>query len=456
MAIEVINPATEEVTGRYKEMSQVELETIITDMAQEQKEWLKTSFSQRKELMLKAADVIRAHADEYARIITEEMGKPITQALGEVIKCAELCEYYATTAEDYLKPQHIATENNKSYRCFQPLGIIFAIMPWNFPFWQALRFIVPNLMGGNGALLKHAPNSTGAALAIEKIFIKAGFPKNIFRSLVIDVDLCSYIIEHQEIKGVTITGSEKAGSAVASQAGKALKKVVLELGGSDPYLILADADVDDAVVQCTKSRLTNAGQICISAKRLIVVESIYDDFVKKIEHEIKAKFQCGDPQDSKTTMGPMAREDLMKEVHSQVVTSIDAGAKCILGGQPLDKKGYYYPATLLLNVKPGMPAYDNEIFGPVVSVIKVKDEAEAIKVANDSPYGLGAAVFTQNIERGEIIARDEIIAGTCNVNKLLGSDQRLPFGGTKLSGFGRELASEGMQEFMNVKTVVVK
>ena len=456
MTITVINPATEEIAGEYQEMSKAEVEKIINDMATEQHSWSKLSFDVRKTLMLKAAAELSDNAETYAMVITQEMGKPITQAIDEIQKCAALCEYYANTAEAYLKPQPIATENTKSYRCFKPMGIIYAIMPWNFPFWQALRFIVPNLMGGNAALLKHAPNSTGAALALQKIFHKAGFPKNIFRSLIIDIELSPYVVEHPEIKGVTLTGSERAGSIVASQAGKALKKVVMELGGSDPYLILEDADIDHAVVQCTQSRLTNAGQICISAKRLIVVESIYNEFVEKLKKQIQENFSCGDPTDPNTTMGPMAREDLMHELHEKVQRSIESGAQCVFGGHPLDEKGFFYPPTLLLNVKKGMSAYDEELFGPVVSVIKVKNELEAIQVANDSPYGLGAAVFTSDLERGEKIARDEIIAGTCNVNKRVGSDQRLPFGGTKLSGFGRELAAEGLQEFSNIKTVIVK
>ncbi len=456
MVIEVINPATEEVAGRYEKMNKSDVEKLIKDMSAEQKKWALTSFEHRKALMLKAGAELRDNKHKYGMIITQEMGKPITQAMGEIEKCAGLCEYYANTAEAYLKPQPIETENTKSYRCFKPMGIIYAIMPWNFPFWQALRFIVPNLMAGNAALLKHASSSIGAALALEKIFHQVDFPKNIFRSLVIDVELSPYIIEHAEIRGVTLTGSERAGSTVAAQAGKALKKVIMELGGSDPYLILEDANIDYAVQQCATSRLSNAGQICISAKRLIVVESVYDEFVEKLKTQIQDNFKCGDPTDPKTTMGPMAREDLLKELHDKVQKTIDAGAECVFGGKRLEGKGFFYPPTLLLNVRKGMTAYHEELFGPVVCVIKVKNEAEAIEVANDSPYGLGAAVFTSDIEKGERIARDEIVAGTCNVNKLVGSDQRLPFGGTKLSGFGRELASEGLHEFCNVKTVVVK
>ena len=455
MAIQVVNPASETVVGNYREMSHQEVENIISDMYDTQQEWARTSFEERGNVMRQAGRLLKQDDEDYARIITEEMGKPITQAIGEIHKCANLCFYYADTAADYLQDQPIETEHYRSYRCFEPLGIIFAIMPWNFPFWQALRFIVPNVMGGNAALLKHAPNSTAAALALEKLFVQAGFPQNIFRSLVIDVEECSTVIAHRHIKGVTITGSEGAGAAVATEAGKALKKVVLELGGSDPYVVLDDADIDLAVDQCVRSRLNNAGQICISAKRMIVVDEVYEHFVDKLKKAIPEHFACGDPRNPETTMGPMARKDLRDELHDKVKRSIENGARCVLGGEPLEGTGYFYPPTLLLDVGPGMPAYDEELFGPVVSVIKVADEAEAIQVANDTPYGLGGAVFTTDLARGERIARHEITTGTCTVNQKVDSDQRLPFGGTKRSGFGRELAAEGIREFMNIKTIVV-
>lgn len=455
MTIDVFNPATGQLHKSYEEMSQEELSTIIDKMDAQQKEWAKLSIAERAPLMHKAAQIIRDNMDHYASIITEEMGKPITQARGEMEKCANLCDYYAENAAHYLADEHIDTEFEKSYTTYEPLGIVFAIMPWNYPFWQVMRFAVPNLMAGNAGLLKHAPNSTGAALAIEEIFIKAGFPEGLFRSLVIDVPLCSYVIEHKKIIGVTLTGSERAGQAVASQSGNALKKVVLELGGSDPYLILEDADLDLAAKECATSRLSNAGQVCISAKRIIVVDSIRDAFLEKLNTELD-QFICGDPMNPATTMGPMAREDLRDIVDDQVQRSIAAGAVCTRGGKKVEGDGYYYEPTLFLDVKEGIAAHDEEVFGPVVCVLYARDTQHAIEIANDSPYGLGGAVFTSNVELGEEIAARHINAGMCFVNGKVGSDARLPFGGTKLSGFGRECAQFGVREFMNAKTVVVK
>lgn len=454
MSIDVINPATGELLQSYTEIPQQQVGQIIEEMESVRQQWLHTSFTERSKLMHQAAQVIRNNIERYATIITQEMGKPITQAKAEMEKCIWLCEYYADNTETHLKPEIIKTEKRKSYKCFEPLGIIFAIMPWNFPFWQVLRFAVPNLMGGNAGLLKHAPNSTGAALAIEEIFEQAGFPKGLFRSLVVDVDVCPFIIEHPLVAGVTLTGSGKAGQIVGAQAAQALKKAVLELGGSDPYLVLEDADLDLAAEQCAISRMSNAGQICISAKRIIVVDAVREAFTEKLLAQVK-KYQCGDPMQPETTLGPMAREDLRAQLHDQVQRSIASGVQCVMGGQLPNGKGYFYPTTVFVDVKKGMPAYDEELFGPVVCVIYAKDEAEAIAIANDSPFGLAGAVFTQDLERGEHIARDLIRTGTCNVNALVSSDPRLPFGGIKQSGYGRELAAEGVHEFMNIKTVTV-
>lgn len=451
---ETINPATEEVLNVYPIMSQQEVDSVLKEMAKTQEAWQHTSLSTRQQKMHKLADLIEAQVESLAEIITLEMGKPITQAKGEILKCVTLCRYYAENAEALLKPQQIQTERRKSYRCFEPLGIIFAIMPWNFPFWQVLRFAVPNLMAGNAGVLKHAVNSTGAALALEKLFLEAGFLENLFRSIIIDVNLAPFVIEHPAVQGVTLTGSERAGMAVAQTAGRALKKCVLELGGSDPYLILEDADLDLAVEQCVLSRLSNAGQICIAAKRIIVVEAVYEAFMEKLIPAVEA-YQCGDPMLAQTLLGPMARQDLQVQLDQQVKKCIALGASCLKGGAPLKGKGYYYPATVLTDLNKQMPAYQEELFGPVVCVFKVTNEAEAIAMANETAYGLGAAVFTRNLEKGEQIARHHLKAGTCNVNALVGSDPRLPFGGVKRSGFGRELAAEGIHEFMNIKTVVV-
>ncbi|MGJ3494108.1 Succinate semialdehyde dehydrogenase [NAD(P)+] Sad [Piscirickettsia salmonis] len=452
--LKVINPATGVLLHQYETMSREEILSIIDDAASARQRWERSSWRERKSLMHQLAALLRQEKAACARIITEEMGKPVTQAQAEIEKCAVLCEYYAESAEGQLQPELIDAGRVKSYRCYEPLGVIFGIMPWNFPFWQVLRFAVPNIMGANAVLLKHAPNSTGAALALEKLFVNAGFPKHLFRSLVIDVDLVSTVIEHEYVAGVTLTGSSRAGRAVGAQAAHALKKIVLELGGSDPYLILADADLDLAAEQCVTSRLNNTGQVCIAAKRIIAVDAIYDEFVGKVIECVKT-YHCADPMRASTKMGPLARLDLLEQLDQQVQRSIAAGVKCILGGKRAEGEGYYYEPTILVDVKKGTPAYDEELFGPVVSILSAQDEAAAINIANDTPFGLGAAVFTRDIKRGEKIARDKIKAGTCAVNTLVVSDPRLPFGGIKQSGFGRELAAEGLHEFMNIKTVII-
>jgi succinate-semialdehyde dehydrogenase/glutarate-semialdehyde dehydrogenase len=450
-----INPATEKVQNRYPLMQQPEVEQIIQTMDKAQHSWMQESLDKRTYCLSQVASILRVNKKHYATIITEEMGKPISQALAEIEKCAVLCDFYAKHAERFLASEPIAIENAKAYRYFQPLGVIFAIMPWNFPFWQVLRFAVPNLVGGNAGLLKHAPNSTGAALAIEDLFLKAGFPAGLFRSLVIDVSLSPFIIQHPKIMGVTLTGSNRAGQSVAATAGHALKKVVLELGGSDPYLILEDADLELAATQCVQSRLSNAGQICISAKRIIVIEKIKKAFEVLVLEKAK-KYITGNPLEESTILGPMAREDLRKQIHDQVQRCIATGARCLLGGLIPEGKGYYYPATVLTDINPNSPAFTEELFGPVICIIAAKDDNEAISLANNSTYGLAAAVFTQDLKKGEKIAAEKLQAGTCTVNTLVASDPRLPFGGIKQSGYGRELSVEGMREFMNIKTVLVR
>ena len=449
-----INPTTEELYAEFKEIDLSAAEAIIEKSSISQIKWSNVDIEKRSKMILEIGDLVKSKKRSYAEIIVNEMGKPITEAIGEIDKCVWLCEYYAENASKFLGDQYINSDAQKSLVAFEPLGVILGVMPWNFPFWQALRFAVPNLMAGNGGLLKHAPNSTGTALEIERLFRDAGFPKDLFRSVVIDVPLASAIIAHPAVAGVTLTGSERAGSAVAAQAGQALKKVVLELGGSDPYLILKDADLDLAAKQCATARLSNSGQVCIAAKRIIVVDQVHDAFLSKLEQAMDT-YVCGDPNDPNTTMGPMARADLRDELHHQVQASVKAGATLVRGGAPIDGPGYFYPATLLTGVRPGTPAATEELFGPVVCVMNARDENEAIAIANDTPYGLGAAVYTQDVARGEAIARDRLQAGTCNVNCSVYSDPRLPFGGIKRSGYGRELAGEGIREFMNTKTVVV-
>lgn len=454
VTMNIINPTTEDVCGRYTLMNQREVDSLIQDMHQVQQSWSHSPLTLRKQCLLNLANILLNEKETCARLITTEMGKPITQAISEIEKCARLCNYYAEQGEHFLKPQAIQTEYYKSYRSFHALGVIFAIMPWNFPFWQVMRFAAPNLMAGNGGLLKHAPNSTGTALLIEELCLKAGFPENLFRSLIIDVELAPFVIHHPNVAGVTLTGSNLAGKSVAAEAGAALKKVVLELGGSDPYVILEDACLELAAEQCVLSRLNNAGQVCIAAKRMIVVESVKAAFEALVLEKAKT-YIMGDPQDTKTTLGPMARDDLRAKLHSQVQRSIAAGARCLLGGKLPEGKGYYYPATILTDVTIDSPAFHEEFFGPVICIIEAKNEDDAMHLANTTEFGLGGAIFTQDLIKGERLARDIIDAGTCAVNTLVASDPRLPFGGIKQSGYGRELSIEGMHEFMNIKTVIV-
>jgi succinate-semialdehyde dehydrogenase / glutarate-semialdehyde dehydrogenase len=455
MSIQTINPATGDVIQTYEEMSEDQINGVLDQAKAGFEVWRKMSFDMRATCMKKVAAMLKDNVNVYAEMITKEMGKPITQSRGEILKCAWVCEYFADKAADYLKPEIIKTEMTKSFVTYQPQGTIFSIMPWNFPFWQVFRFAAPNLMAGNVGVLSHAPISTGAAIMIQDIFKEAGFPEGVFTSVVVDIDQAAKIIADPRVFAVTLTGSERAGKAVGANAAGNLKKVVLELGGSDPYVVLKDADLEVAAQACITSRLLNAGQVCISAKRLIVEESIYDAFKAKIIPLIEA-YQPGDPMSEDTNFGPMARSDLRDELERQVQDSIAKGADCLMGGKKIDGKGFYFEPTLLENVKPGMPAYDQELFGPVVSLIRAKDEAEALRIANDTPYGLGAAVFTQDLAKGEKIATEHLNAGICAVNTMVGSDPRLPFGGVKLSGYGRECAADGIREFMNVKTVTIK
>lgn len=454
MSIQTVNPTTGEVIKKYEEMSSDEVKQIIDDTYNDYLDWRQVSFAERAKKLHAAADLLKKNKTQYAKLMATEMGKPITAGEAEAEKCAWVCEYYADHADELLKPRIIKTEMKKSYVTYRPGGVIFAIMPWNFPMWQVFRFAAPNLMAGHGCLLKHAPISTGTALAIEEIFRQAGLPKNIFRTLIIGTDEAANVIANPKVAAVTLTGSERAGKAVGTEAGKALKKVVLELGGSDPYLVLKDADLDQAVEACITSRLNNTGQVCIAAKRIIVVDEIYDEFKKHVIAKMK-EYQTGDPLDKNTKMGPMARTDLRDEVHRQVQESIKNGATLEMGGELPSGKGCFYPPTLLTNVRPGNIAFEQEIFGPVVTLIRAKDENEAIAMANDSRFGLGGAVFTKDLSRGEKIAAERIHTGSIAVNTYVKSDPRLPFGGIKCSGYGRELSEEGIKAFTNAKTVSI-
>ncbi len=450
-----INPVNEQILKEYPEMSLDEVSEIIFDAHNEFLKWKCTDFGFRSAKMRNAAEVLRNKKNELAEIMTLEMGKPIAQSRAEVEKCAWVCDYFADNAEKFLMDEIIETDAAKSFVTYQPLGVILAVMPWNFPFWQVFRFAAPNLMAGNAGVLKHSSNVTGCALAIESIFKEAGFPENIFRTLIIPAYKVSGVIKNKFVKAVTLTGSTAAGISVAKTAGESLKKTVLELGGSDPYLILEDAELERAADTCVNSRLINGGQSCIAAKRFIVVEPVYNDFEKLFLEKMKTK-KMGDPFDESNHLGPQARKDLRDELHQQVMNSVEKGAKILLGGEAPKGKGAFYPPTVLSDVKPGMPAYDEELFGPVAALIKVKDEREAISVANDSIFGLGAAVFTKDILRGEKIAKEGLAAGNCFVNEFVKSDPRLPFGGINGSGYGRELSVFGIREFVNIKTVYIK
>ena len=454
MTIEAINPTTGETIKTYRENTPAEIRDITKGADEAFHSWRRTGFAERSALMKKAARVLRDNREEYAILATREMGKPITESRAEVEKCAWVCDYYAAHAEAFLQPEVVETDASKSYVTFQPLGVVLAIMPWNFPYWQLFRFAAPALLAGNTSVLKHSSNVPGCALAIEDVFHKAGFPEGVFRTLLVGSRRVAELVEHPLVRAVTLTGSVPAGKAVAAVAGAAVKKTVLELGGSDPYVILEDADLEATVTTCVTSRLINSGQSCIAAKRFVVVEPLRERFEALFVEQMRAR-KMGDPLEEDTLVGPQARHDLRDELHRQVLGSIKQGARCLLGGQVPDSKGAYYPPTVLTGVTKGMPAYEEELFGPVAAIIPVRDEAEAIRAANDTVFGLGAAVFTRDVEKGERIAATELEAGNCFVNAFVMSDPRLPFGGIKESGYGRELSSYGIREFVNIKTVYV-
>jgi len=449
-----INPANNQVIHEYTGHDTNEVSDIINATQNTWLSWKNSGFTERAELMLKAAEVLQENKESYAGLITAEMGKLTVEAKTEIDKCSMICRFYANNAEKMLADEVIETDYSKSYVAFQPLGVVLAVMPWNFPFWQVLRFAAPALMAGNAAVLKHASNVFGSALKIEEVFDKAGFPKNLFKTLLIPSGQVADVIKNPLIKAVTLTGSEPAGSKVAELAGKELKKSVLELGGADPYIVMEDADLDQCVTTSIKARTGNCGQTCIAAKRFIVVESVVKEFEAR-QKQIMESLVVGDPVDESTQLAPMARPDLVDELHAQVEKSISMGARLVTGGKKLDRPGSYYAPTVLADVKKGMPAYDEETFGPVSAIITVKDEAEAVEMANDSRYGLGGSVWTRDSARGEKIAR-QIETGTVVVNNMTVSNPKLPFGGTKKSGYGRELSDYGIKEFCNIKTICIQ
>jgi succinate-semialdehyde dehydrogenase / glutarate-semialdehyde dehydrogenase len=455
MALYTVNPATGETIKTYDEMAPADVDHVIAQAHRAFLEWKQTTFAERARVMQRAAHILRADANTFAVLMAQEMGKPIRDGRAEAEKCAWVCEYYAEHAEAFLQPEVIPTDASKSFVTFQPLGVVLAVMPWNFPFWQVFRFAAPALMAGNTGVLKHASNVPGCALAVEDVFRRAGFPDHAFRTLLIGSKHVEAVIEHPLVTAVTLTGSAPAGKAVARKAGEMIKKTVLELGGSDAYVVLGDADLEATVSTCVASRLTNAGQSCIAAKRFVVVESVRPRFEDAFVTQMR-QAKVGDPLDEQTQVGPLARHDLRDDLHHQVQASLAKGAVCRLGGVIPEGQGAYYPPTVLTQVSKGMPAYDDELFGPVAAIIAVPDEQEAIRAANDSVFGLGAAVFTRDVAKGERIAAHALEAGCCFVNAFVKSDPRLPFGGIKESGYGRELAAYGIKEFVNIKTVFVR
>lgn len=452
---QTVDPATGENGTTYDGHSRDDALAILGATHEAFAGWKHTSFSERARLMKAAAAVLRARKEDFAALMTAEMGKTLTDGRAEIEKCAGGCDFYADNAEAFLAPEPAVIEGAKAYATFNPLGVVLAVMPWNFPFWQVFRFAAPALMAGNGAVLKHASNVPGCALAIESVFREAGFPANIFRTVLIPSGDVQTLIEDDRVAAVTLTGSVAAGRKVAAAAGGALKKVVLELGGSDAYLVLEDADIALAAKVCATARMVNAGQSCIAGKRFIVVGEIAEAFEQALVREM-ATFRPSDPRDAATVFGPLVSMAARDEIHAQVQASVAAGARLLLGGEVPDRPGAWYPATVLTDVAPGQPAYDDEVFGPVAAIIRARDEAEAIAIANGSAFGLGSGVITTDLARGERIAATELEAGMAFVNANVRSDARLPFGGIKHSGHGRECSRHGLLEFVNVKTVWVQ
>lgn len=451
MAIESKNPLTNEVVKEFKEESDQSIKDKITKAQSTFEDWKNVPFSEKKQLMLKAAEVLKQNKSRYAGLMTLEMGKTTREATAEIEKCALACEYYAEKAEDFLSNKKLEVPKGKAYIAHDPLGIVLAIMPWNFPFWQVFRFAAPNLMAGNVGLLKHASNVPQCALAIEEVFEKAGFPKGSFQTLLISSSKVNAILDDDRVKAATLTGSEGAGIKVAERAGSNLKKVVLELGGSDPFIVLKDANIEEAAKIGAKARMINNGQSCIAAKRFILEKSISEEFLEIFKNEMAA-LVVGDPADETNDYGPMAREDLVEELQEQVEKSIKKGAKLVLGGERLYDEGAFYSPTILSDVKPGMPAYEEELFGPVAVILIAKDEEESIKLANDSRFGLGGSLWSKDIKKAEQIVR-KIETGSVYINQLMASHPAVPFGGIKMSGYGRELSHLGIMEFVNQKTV---
>jgi succinate-semialdehyde dehydrogenase / glutarate-semialdehyde dehydrogenase len=453
MAIQTINPANNEVIKTFEPHTQAEVTQKLLAADAAFQDWKQTSFEGRGKLMLRCAEILEQEAEKYGRTITLEMGKPLKDSVAEVQKCAKVCRYYAENAADFLKDEEVASAASRSLIAYEPLGVVLAVMPWNFPFWQVFRFLAPALMAGNVGVLKHASNVPQCALAIEEIVRKAGFPDAVFQTMLVESKAVDAIIASKYVKAVTLTGSEGAGSKVAEKAGSEIKKTVLELGGSDPFIVLEDADLEEAATTAVKSRMVNTGQSCIAAKRFIVLEGIADAFLEKMKEKMLA-LKTGDPLTDNCDYGPLARKDLAEELEQQVQASIDKGAEVVLEGGREGKDSAYFKPMIIKNVQPGSPAYDDELFGPVAIVFVVKDEAAAIKIANDHRYGLAGTVWTGDKERGLRVAR-QVETGAMFVNAMVASSPEMPFGGIKKSGYGRELSYIGIREFTNQKSIWV-
>jgi succinate-semialdehyde dehydrogenase / glutarate-semialdehyde dehydrogenase len=450
-AIESINPATEEVIATFEQFTPAQVEQALAEADAAFRQWRRQSFAERSSAMRRAAELLRQRKERYAGLITAEMGKPITQAEAEVEKCAWVCEYFADHAERFLARRPAQTNARLSYVAFEPLGVVLAVMPWNFPFWQVFRFAAPTLMAGNTAVLKHASNVPQCALAIEEVFRDAGFPRGVLRTVLVPGGAVEAIIDDPRVGAVTLTGSNTTGEKVAAAAGRAIKKTVLELGGSDPFVVLDDADLGGAAAMAVRSRFQNGGQSCIAAKRFIVVASVAEEFERRFAEGIR-KLKVGDPTDRSVDVGPLARADLRDTVDRQVRESVAQGARVVLGGAPRPGRGFFYQPTLLTSVTLESPAWREELFGPVAVLVRAKDPDAAIGLANDTIYGLGANLWTRDLARAQVLA-SRIEAGSVFINGMVASDPRLPFGGVKQSGYGRELSDFGIHEFVNIQTV---
>lgn len=445
------NPFSGEILAEHKEFTSEEITNALTLSVSTFKEWKKTTFEDRSKLMKRAAEELRKNKQEYAETMSREMGKPISQSIAEIEKCAWVCDYYAENAEDHLSPEDITTDANKSYVNYEPLGVILAIMPWNYPFWQVFRFAAPALMAGNVGVLKHASNVMMCAGNLEKVFLRAGFPEGCFQNLLIGSDKVEEVIKDERVKAVTLTGSTKAGSAVAATAGKEIKKTVLELGGSNALVVFEDANLSEAVKTCVQARFQNTGQSCIAGKRLLLQESIADEFINLFKKEVE-NLKSGDPMKEDTYIGVQAREDLAEDLEKQVKESVKLGAEILVGGK---RKGAYHEPTVLTGVTKDMPVFKEETFGPAIGISIFKDEEEAVELVNASQFGLGVSLFTSDFKKAKKLV-PLFEDGAVFVNELVKSDPRLPFGGTKRSGYGRELSFVGIREFVNIKTVYFK